>query len=308
MRNIDSLAKSIEDRGLLQPIVVRPDGVGYALVAGGRRIEAHRKLGRAQIDAHIADSLADELEALLAEGEENTEREPFTPTEAVEHAERIRAIEEQRAAERRREAARRAAAESARVRSTVDPTAPTLMFVEPAPAPEPVGNFPAGSPVPKPASGRTRDQVAKATGMSGRTLEKARHVVQAAVDPKAPEPVRQAAREAQQAMDRTGKVDPAFRKVREAEVEALVAPVRDQLEASGAAEEVRRKQWQHSFQKELSKAFGLIGMFRPEQVAAGADEAQMRELRDLAASVAEYVARIEALRERPQGLSLVVGG
>jgi hypothetical protein len=144
--------------------------------------------------------------------------------------------------------------------------------------------------------------------MSGRTLEKARHVVQAAADPKAPEPVRQAAREAQQAMDRTGKVDPAFRKVREAEVEALVAPVRDRLEASGAAEEVRRKQWQHSFQKELSKTFGLIGMFRPEQVAAGADEAQMKELRDLAASVAEYVARIEALRERPQGLSLVVGG
>jgi ParB-like chromosome segregation protein Spo0J len=314
MRNIDSLARSIRDRGLLQPVVVRPDGSGYALVAGGRRIEALRSLNETTVAAHIAECLADELEALLAEGEENTEREKFTPTEAVEHAERIRAVEEQRAADRRREAARRAAAESARSRAAGAPTAAVPLFVEPAPAVEPSGKFPEGSEQNTPptsadrSQGETRNRIAKATGMSGRTLEKARHVVHATQDPEAPLAVREAAREAQAVMDRTGKVDPAFKKVREAEVEALTAPVRSQLEASGAAEEIRRKQWQANFHRELAKAFGLIGMYRPEQVAAGASEAQLKELRDLAESVADYVARIEALRERPQGLSLVVGG
>lgn len=314
MRNIDSLAKSIRDRGLLQPIVVRPDGDGYALVAGGRRIEAHHLLSRGRIPAHIAETLADELEALLAEGEENTEREKFTPTEAVEHAERIRAAEEQRAAERRREAARRAAAESARVRSAVDASAPTLMFVEPDAGPEPSGKFPEGSPAPVPrtpqekSAGETRNRVAKATGFSGRTLEKARHVVQAAKDPEVAPVVREAARQAQAVMDRTGKVDSAFKAVRQAEVAVKVAPVSAQLEASGAADELRLLEWRKNFQKELAKGFGLIGMFRPEQVAASADEDLLHELRGLSVSLADYLGRVEALREKPQGLSLVVGG
>jgi ParB-like chromosome segregation protein Spo0J len=310
MRNIDSLAKSIKERGLLQPIVVRPDGGGYALVAGGRRIEAHRLLGRDTIDAHVAGSLADELEALLAEGEENTEREAFTPTEAVEHAERIRGIEEQRAAERRLAGQRAGGPQAAKARLAADPEAPVLVAVEPEAKSTLGGNFPpsvVAAEAPKPSL-KTRDQIAKATGMSGRTLEKARHVVEAARDLEAPEPVREAAREAQAVMDRTGKVDPAFKKVKQAEADALVAPVRDYLESSGAAEEIRRKQWQHNFQKELARSFGLIGMFTPEQVAAGADERQMEDLRQLAKSVADYVGRIEALRERPAGLSLIVGG
>lgn len=315
MRNIGSLANSIRDRGLLQPIVVRPAGDGYQLVAGGRRIEAHRLLGLAAIDANVAESLADELEALLAEGEENTEREAFTPTEAVEHAERIRGVEEERAAERRREAARRAAAESAKARSFAVDEKVTPLFVQPGSAPEPSGKFPEGSQMQPPgrtaqekAAAETRNRVAKATGMSGRTLEKARHVVEAARDPEVPELVREAAREAQAAMDRTGKVDPAFKKVKQAETAAQLAPVEGVLEATGAADELLRLQWRTNFQRELGKAFGLIGMFRAEQVAASADEAQMNELRDLAASLADWVGRINTLREKPQGLSLVVGG
>lgn len=300
MRNIASLANSIQHRGLLQPVVVRPDGDRFQLVAGGRRIEAIRSLGRSEVDANIAESLADELEALLAEGEENTEREPFTPTEAVEHAERIRSVEEARAAERRLVGQRAGGPKAARLRA-VDASADTLP-----------GNFPASVKAEEAESPRkeqrVRDQVAKATGMSGRTLEKARHVVEAARNPEAPEPVREAAREAQAAMDRTGKVDPAFKRVRQAETAAKVAPVEDVLEATGAADELLRLQWRTNFQRELGKAFGLIGMFRAEQVAASADEAQMSELRDLAASLADYVGRIEALREKPQGLSLVVGG
>jgi len=44
----------------------------------------------------------DELAALYAEGYENTEREPFTVTEAVEHRRRIRDAGERAARERGR--------------------------------------------------------------------------------------------------------------------------------------------------------------------------------------------------------------
>jgi ParB family chromosome partitioning protein len=309
MRNIDSLARSIRERGLLQPVVVRPDGDNYALVAGGRRIEAHRALGFDEIPAHIAETLGDELEALYAEGEENTEREEFTPTEAVEHAGRIRSIEEQRAADRKR-AGQRAGGPRAAAARAVDATAPALEFVEPASDVTLPGNLPgsveAMTPAPTRApEKRVRDQVAKATGMSGRTLEKARHVVEAARDPEAPGPVREAAREAQVAMDRTGKVDPAFKKVRAAEAALSVKPVHDHIEADG---ELQRLRWQAKFQGELALAFGLLGKFRPEQVAANADDALLVEMRRINTNLANYIQEIETLRARPAGLSLVVGG
>lgn len=307
MRNVDSLARSIRDRGLLQPIVVRPDGASYALVAGGRRIEAHRSLGLDEIPAHVAESLTDELEALLAEGEENTEREEFTPTEAVEHAERIRSVEEERARDRRREAARLAGAKAAPGRPSPAPDTPALSFMEPEAGEKGVGNFPTpfGGPSTSVTPGRVRDQVAKATGMSGRTLEKARHVVEIAKDPTVPEPVREAAREAQAAMDRTGKVDPAFKKVRAAEEALAAKPVRDHIEADG---ELRRLRWQATFQGELTEAFRLLGKFRPEQVAVNADDALLAEMHRIHANLTSYIGEIEALRARPAGLSLVIGG
>lgn len=49
MGDLDALAASIADVGLLQPIVVKPDGT---LVAGQRRLEACRMLGWDDVPVH----------------------------------------------------------------------------------------------------------------------------------------------------------------------------------------------------------------------------------------------------------------
>jgi hypothetical protein len=48
--DIDSLARSITDVGLLHPIVIRPDGV---LIAGARRLAACKALGWSEIPVRI---------------------------------------------------------------------------------------------------------------------------------------------------------------------------------------------------------------------------------------------------------------
>lgn len=71
---LEELAHSIERHGLLQPIVVRADGDGYVLIAGQRRLLAHRRLGRPRIAALLVEGAADEL-ALI----ENLQREDLAP-------------------------------------------------------------------------------------------------------------------------------------------------------------------------------------------------------------------------------------
>jgi len=73
------LASSIEQHGLLQPIVVKEVGEGYMLVAGQRRFLAHKRLGRETIFAIITEGNPDEL-ALI----ENLQRENLKPLEKAE--------------------------------------------------------------------------------------------------------------------------------------------------------------------------------------------------------------------------------
>lgn len=186
---IDSLAESIRLRGLLHPPVVRRDGDAWVLVAGQRRIEALRFLGYERTLVTIATSVHDELSALCAEGEENTERQPFTPEEAVRHRKRIEAVVAADAKERQG------------IRTDLHP--------------EHCGKLPQGSG----SERKTRAVTAKGTGYGARTLDKAAKVVDAAEDEDLPEPVRQAADEARREMNKTGKVDPAHRKVEEAKRE-----------------------------------------------------------------------------------------
>lgn len=54
LKDIDQLAASIERDGLIHPITVHADG---RLVAGERRLEAHKKLGKEQIRAQIFENL-----------------------------------------------------------------------------------------------------------------------------------------------------------------------------------------------------------------------------------------------------------
>ena len=134
MGDIDVLAASITQHGLLHPIVVKPD---RNLIAGQRRIEAFRKLGRKEIPATVIDVGS----LLAAERDENEVRKDFTPSEAIAIGRLIEAQDKPNALKRMLKGAS--------------------------------GKLPE-------ARGQARDKAARAVGMSGRTYERAKAVVNAA--------------------------------------------------------------------------------------------------------------------------------
>jgi ParB family chromosome partitioning protein len=79
---IESLALSIREVGILQPIVVRKSGGGFELIAGERRLRAARRAGLATVPVVIRDTGdTDTLrEALI----ENIHREDLGPIELAE--------------------------------------------------------------------------------------------------------------------------------------------------------------------------------------------------------------------------------
>lgn len=98
--DIDALAESIRERGLINPITVMETSDGsYALIAGLRRLEAVRRLQQDEISATVLSPLEAD-EALMLEYAENEERKSFTVTERLAYAERIKAIEREKANQR----------------------------------------------------------------------------------------------------------------------------------------------------------------------------------------------------------------
>lgn len=89
---IEELAVTIEEHGLLQPIVVRKQGTGYEIIAGERRYRAVRSLGWETIPA-IVKEMTDETSASLALIE-NLQREDLTPIEEAEAYERLLALQD----------------------------------------------------------------------------------------------------------------------------------------------------------------------------------------------------------------------
>ena len=79
---IESLALSIREVGILQPIVVRKAGAGYELIAGERRLRAAKRAGLATVPVVVRDTGdTDTLrEALI----ENIHREDLGPIELAE--------------------------------------------------------------------------------------------------------------------------------------------------------------------------------------------------------------------------------
>jgi ParB family transcriptional regulator, chromosome partitioning protein len=77
--SLAALARSIEEVGILQPIVVRRRGAGYELVAGERRLRAARMAGLATIPAVVRES--DDAESLREALIENIHREDLAPLE-----------------------------------------------------------------------------------------------------------------------------------------------------------------------------------------------------------------------------------
>ena len=155
--DIDGLAASIAELGLLQPVVVRPDGM---LIAGERRLAAAKALGWTDIPVNVVD-----LDAVVrGEFAENTCREDFAPSALVAIGAEVERIERERA----------------KARMTLGKVSTGL------------------------ETGKTRDKTAARLGISGRTYEKAKAVVEAAES----EPERFG--KLVEDMDRTGKVSGAY--------------------------------------------------------------------------------------------------
>jgi len=76
---IESLAQSIGETGLLQPITVRPNGDRYQLIAGERRLRAHKVLGKPTIEALISE--AEEGDMAVFALAENIDREDLSDYE-----------------------------------------------------------------------------------------------------------------------------------------------------------------------------------------------------------------------------------
>lgn len=79
---LQALADSIKMHGLLQPILVRPKGDGYELVAGERRWRAAQLAGLTEIPAIVRHCSDDELLALALI--ENLQREDLNPLEEAQ--------------------------------------------------------------------------------------------------------------------------------------------------------------------------------------------------------------------------------
>jgi hypothetical protein len=181
MGDLDGLAASINDIGLLHPVPVLRDGDRFRLLAGERRLKAHALMGRETIPAYVVKGSSEALALLRAERDENRCRKDVLPSEAVALGKKVEALEREEA-KRRQEASRAGKGTK-------------------------VGDQGGGNlPPPSSGNGKTRDRVAEAIGMSGKTYEKAKKVVEAAEADPTLKPV-------VEEMDRTGKVDPAFRKV-----------------------------------------------------------------------------------------------
>jgi hypothetical protein len=138
--DIDELAASIAELGLLHPIVIRSDG---RLIAGERRLAACKRLGWKKVPVTVIDL----AEIVRGEFAENAFRKGFLPSE-IDAIRRALEPIEKAAAKERQKATR-------------------------------FGNG-GGGKFPPPARGKTRDKVGAFAGISGRTLDKIAAVVDAA--------------------------------------------------------------------------------------------------------------------------------
>ena len=86
-QRIEELAASIRTNGVLQPILVRPAGKGYQLVAGERRLMAAQRAGLLRVPAVIREVPEDQLLELALV--ENIQREELNPIEEAQAYQRL---------------------------------------------------------------------------------------------------------------------------------------------------------------------------------------------------------------------------
>lgn len=97
--DIEGLAKSIKDHGLMNPITLMESNDQYVLIAGFRRLSAAKLLSQTTIRATILSPM-DAEEQLRLEIEENETRKEFTVAEKLQYADKLDAIEREKARKR----------------------------------------------------------------------------------------------------------------------------------------------------------------------------------------------------------------
>lgn len=196
--DLGALASSIASVGLINPITVTSDG---QLIAGQRRLEACRLLGRDTIEALIADDLDTAAERLTAERDENTERQQMTPQELVALGRALEDLERPKARERQVTSFNKGSVQLNGTVTTSDDK-PRL---------------------------ETRKVVGEALGWSGTTYERAKAVVDAASDTTLEPEDQKVARQALAEMNASGIVNSSYEKIRKGRDAALGARQRPVL-------------------------------------------------------------------------------
>ncbi|MCB0907920.1 MAG: ParB N-terminal domain-containing protein [Nocardioidaceae bacterium] len=187
--DIDALARSIAEVGLLQPITITPDGV---LVCGWRRLQAVRRLGWTTLKVWVRSGISDELSHLLAQQDENELRKPLTQLETWKLYHEVKRLMAEEA-ERRQEATRFGAGDAAGVSGAVGPAAPR-------------------------GSGDSRSQASQlVTGSRSYTrLEQIGWIQRTAEDASQPASIREFARNMLAEIEDDAPVEPAYKRVRAA--------------------------------------------------------------------------------------------
>lgn len=193
--DIEVLAASIEQHGLLQPITVTTDGV---LVCGRRRLAAIRLLRWRKVSVWVRAGISDRLGHLLAEQDENVHRKPLTQLEAAALYRELKQLMAEDA--ERRDAATRFSSEN---------------------QPRWNGAAKLAAPLDTPAGDTRRHAAEMVTGRASyTTLEKINQVQRIADDPTVPASLREQAAAELAGIEAGGPVDPAYQRVRAAVAEA----------------------------------------------------------------------------------------
>ena len=84
---LEELAASIRSQGLMQPLVVRPLGAGFEIIAGERRWRAAQRAGLDRVPVLVR--TLDDQSALALALIENVQREDLSPLEEAAALERL---------------------------------------------------------------------------------------------------------------------------------------------------------------------------------------------------------------------------